>query len=109
MKNFIKLYLILSIVFITSGVLACSHYKKTEGYKYLQNKEAEAVQYKDSLPQEEKIDVSNDVTQVNSERKKLINKYSEIYEMKLTSKRYLKRQKDELDSFEEMEPSKKSE
>lgn len=102
MKNLINLCLIISIMLITSSAFACSHYKKTEGYNYLKNKEAEAIEYKNNLPEEEKIDISNDVTQVNNERKKLLNKYSEIYEMKLTSKRYLKRQKDELDSFEEM-------
>ena len=90
---------------MASASFACSRYKKTEGYNYLKNKEAEAIEYKNNLPEEEKIDISNDVTQVNNERKKLLNKYSEIYEMKLTSKRYLKRQKDELDSFEEMEPT----
>ncbi len=104
MKKFIKLSLVISLIFTASASFACSHYKKTEGYNYLKNREAEAIQYKNNLPEEEKIDISNDVTQVNSERKKLLNKYSEIYEMKLTSKRYLKRQKDELDSFEEMGP-----
>ena len=105
MKNFVSLSLIISMMFITSTAFGWTNYKKTEGYDYLKTKETEAVEYKNNLPVEEKIDISNDVTQVNNERKRLINKYSEIYEMKLTSKRYLNRKKDEFDSFEEMEPA----
>ena len=109
MKIFINLLLFLSILIISSNAFACSHYKKTEGYNYLKNQEKQAVTYRNNLPEEEKIDISNDVTQVNSERKKLLNKYSEIYEMKLKSKRYINRKKDEFDSFEEMQPTQENE
>ncbi len=105
MKNFIGLFLVLLMVFMTSTASACNKYKRTAGYKYLKNKEAEAVEYKKNLPAEEKIDVSNDVTQVNTIRRNFINKHNDIYKLKLSSKRYINRKKDDLDSFEEMTPS----